>query len=86
MSINTYLIGSYVFLRVWRKFARKPNMLRSEYLLPLCPISTLSRACMRRAVINFSVELRVNSNVSYGVQVNRSSLHAQDFSLTMMVV
>jgi hypothetical protein len=28
MSIDTYLIGSYIFLEVWRKFAQKPNMLR----------------------------------------------------------
>jgi hypothetical protein len=34
------------FLGVWRKFARKPNMLRPEHLLPLCPISTLFRAYM----------------------------------------
>jgi hypothetical protein len=61
-------------------------MLRPKYVLPLCPKSTLFRACMRRAVINFSVELPVNSNGSYGVHVNRSSLHAHDFSLTMMGV
>jgi hypothetical protein len=46
MSIDTYLIGSYSFLEVWIKFARKPNMLRPEHVLPLCPINTLSRACM----------------------------------------
>ena len=46
MSIVIYLIESYIFLGVWRKFARKPNMLRPEHVLPLCPISTLFRACM----------------------------------------
>jgi hypothetical protein len=46
MSIDTYLIESYIFLEVWRKFARKPNMLRPEHELPLCPINTLFRACM----------------------------------------
>jgi hypothetical protein len=46
MSIDTYLIGSYISLGVWRKFARKPNMLRPEYVLPLYPINTLFRACM----------------------------------------
>jgi hypothetical protein len=46
MSIDTYLIGSYIFLEVWRKFARKPNILRPKHVLPLCPISTLFRACM----------------------------------------
>jgi hypothetical protein len=42
-------IGSYSFLEVWRKFARKPSMLRPEHVLPLCPISTLFRACMSLA-------------------------------------
>jgi hypothetical protein len=36
MNIDTYLIESYIFLGVWRKFARKPNMLRSEHVLSLC--------------------------------------------------
>jgi hypothetical protein len=40
MSIDTYLSGSYIFLGIWRKFVRKPNMLRPEHVLPLCPIST----------------------------------------------
>ena len=31
MSIDTYLIESYISLEVWRKFARKPNMLRPEH-------------------------------------------------------
>jgi hypothetical protein len=34
------------FFWVWRKFARKPNMLRPKHVLLLCPISTLFRACM----------------------------------------
>jgi hypothetical protein len=34
------------FFGVWRKFARKPNMLRPEHLLLFCPISTLFRAYM----------------------------------------
>jgi hypothetical protein len=46
MSIDTYLIEYYISLGVSRKFARKPNMLRPEHVLPLCPISTLFRACM----------------------------------------
>jgi hypothetical protein len=46
MSIDTYLIGSYIFLEVWRKFAQKPNILRPEHVLLLCPISTLFHACM----------------------------------------
>jgi hypothetical protein len=46
MSIDTYLIGYYISLGVWRKFAQKPNMLRPEHVLPLCPISTLFCACM----------------------------------------
>jgi hypothetical protein len=54
MSIDTYLIGSYSFLEVWRKFARKPNMLRPEHVLPLCPISTLFRACMILANLHAS--------------------------------
>ena len=54
MSINTYLIKSYSFLEVWRKFARKPNMLRPEHVLPLCPISTLFRACMSLANLHAS--------------------------------
>jgi hypothetical protein len=54
MSIDTYLIESYIFLEVWRKFARKPNMLRPENELPLCPISTLFRACMILANLHVS--------------------------------
>jgi hypothetical protein len=46
MSIDTYLIESYISLGIWRKFARKPNMLRPEHVLPLCPINTLFRACI----------------------------------------
>jgi hypothetical protein len=53
MSIDTYLIGSSIFLGVQRKFARKPNMLRPEHVLPLCPISRLSRACM--SLVNLHV-------------------------------
>jgi hypothetical protein len=34
------------FLGVWRKFVWKPNMLRLEHVLSLCPMSTLFRACM----------------------------------------
>jgi hypothetical protein len=34
------------FLGVWTKFARKPNMLKPEHVLPLCPINTLFCAYM----------------------------------------
>jgi hypothetical protein len=54
MIIDTYLIGFYIFLEVWRKFARKPNMLRPEHELPLCPISTLFHACMSLANLHVS--------------------------------
>jgi hypothetical protein len=45
MSIDTSDRILY-FFGVWRKFARKPNMLRPEHVFLLCPISTLFRACM----------------------------------------
>jgi hypothetical protein len=46
MSIDTYLIGSYISLGSGESLLGKPNMLRPEHVLPLCPISTLLRACM----------------------------------------
>jgi hypothetical protein len=57
MSIDTYLIGSYIFLEVCRKFARKPNMLRPDHELPLCPISTLFRARKPRTLSLYFYDL-----------------------------
>jgi hypothetical protein len=54
INIDTYLIGSSILLEVWRKFAQKPNMLRLEHVLPLCPINTLFRACTSHVNLHVS--------------------------------
>jgi hypothetical protein len=61
ISIDTYLIRSSISLGVWRKFARKPNMLRPEHVLPLCSISTLFRACM--SLVNLHVSCIVSHHL-----------------------
>jgi hypothetical protein len=70
MSIDTYLIGSYISLGVWRKFARKPNMLRPEHVLPLCPINTLFRTYM--SLVNLHASCIVSHhlfNIIYIIRV-----------------
>ena len=63
---------------------------RKKFLLTyLTLLSHLLRSMvisvMRYLLFHIYVQLSL-ANGSYGVQVNQSSLHAQDFSLTMMDV
>jgi hypothetical protein len=53
MSIDTYLIGSYIFFGGLEKVCSEAKHIKTHEL-PFCPISTLFRACMSLANLHAS--------------------------------
>ena len=97
LTIIRYLVYQVAWMLILLKKSLATNILlvsgvnsRKKFLLTyLTLLSHLLRSMvisvMRYLLFHIYVQLSL-ANGSYGVQVNQSSLHAQDFSLTMMDV
>jgi hypothetical protein len=85
-SVNTFgeQFGDEYPTGVWGKFKKEVSSNISEIVVAVASFHG-DFIVMRYLLFNIYAHLSL-ANGSYGVQVKKSSLHAQDFSLTMMDV
>ena len=86
MSVDTFeeQFGDEYPTGVWGNFKKEISSNISDIVVALASFHG-DFTVMRYLLFHIYVQLSL-ANGSYGVQVNQSSLHAQDFSLTMMDV